>query len=61
MAIVIFLAAWAALAPTVQTSLGAVPGPAEVWAQVGNLHEDAQREARKKSRFMSAKMCATPS
>ena len=26
-----FVAAWAALAPTVETSLGAIPGPATVW------------------------------
>jgi nitrate/nitrite transport system permease protein len=31
LAIAAFLALWAALAPQVQTSLGAVPGPAQVW------------------------------
>ena len=51
MAIAIFLVAWAALAPKVQTSLGAVPGPAQVWAQVGNLHEDAKREGAKEVAF----------
>ncbi|MEP4194722.1 MAG: ABC transporter permease [Aliishimia sp.] len=51
LAISIFLLGWAALAPKVQTSLGAVPGPAQVWAQVGNLHADALREADKEVAF----------
>ena len=51
LAIVGFLALWAALAPTVQTSLGAVPGPAQVWEQAVNLHEDAQAKAAKEERF----------
>ncbi len=29
-----FIALWAALAPTVVTSLGAIPGPVQVWEQV---------------------------
>jgi len=40
-AIVGFLLIWASLAPTVQTSLGAIPGPGQVWEQAVNLHEDA--------------------
>ena len=40
-AILGFLALWAFLAPKVQTSLGAIPGPAQVWDQVGVLHADA--------------------
>lgn len=51
LSILIFLAAWGTLAPKVQTSLGAVPGPAQVWEQVGNLHEDAQREKEKEAAF----------
>ncbi|MEM6465902.1 MAG: ABC transporter permease, partial [Pseudomonadota bacterium] len=51
LAILIFLMAWGSLAPRVQTSLGAVPGPAEVWEQVGNLHADAQREKEKEAAF----------
>src|SRR5258708_7440468 len=31
--IAIFLGAWSVLAPKVVTSLGAVPGPAQVWEQ----------------------------
>ncbi len=46
LAVVFFLWAWAVIAPTIQTSLGAIPGPAQVWAQAGVLYEDhvAQRE-----------------
>ncbi|MGR3362896.1 MAG: ABC transporter permease, partial [Maritimibacter harenae] len=50
-AIVAFLVAWSALAPTVQTSLGAIPGPAQVWEQVINLNEDAVREREKRAAF----------
>ncbi len=50
-AIVLFLLLWAALAPKVQTSLGAVPGPAQVWEQVENLHADAEREWQKEQEF----------
>jgi len=35
-----FLVAWGVLAPQVQTSLGAVPGPAQVWEQAGVLWAD---------------------
>ncbi len=51
LAIIAFLIAWGTLAPKVQTSLGAVPGPAQVWEQVGNLHADAQREKEKEAAF----------
>ena len=51
LAIALFMGAWASLAPTVQTSLGAIPGPAQVWEQVGNLHADAQREKEKEAAF----------
>ncbi len=50
-AIFLFLGAWATLAPQVQTSLGAIPGPAQVWEQAQNLHADAQREAEKEIAF----------
>lgn len=40
-----------ASAPQVQTSLGAVPGPAQVWEQMLSLHEDATRKADKESAF----------
>ncbi len=51
LAIFIFLAAWGNLAPMVQTSLGAIPGPAQVWEQVENLYEDHQRARAKEAAF----------
>jgi len=46
-----FLFVWSALAPTVQTSLGAIPGPMAVWEQVGNLHDDYIRGTVKSDAF----------
>ena len=37
----IFLALWAILAPTVQTSLGALPGPGDVWTAFLGLLDEA--------------------
>ncbi len=51
LAIAAFLALWATLAPTVQTSLGAVPGPAQVWTEAVNLHQDALQKAEAKAEF----------
>ena len=51
LAIAIFLLAWGNLAPRVQTSLGAVPGPAQVWEQAVNLNADAIREREKEAAF----------
>ncbi|MEM8659055.1 MAG: ABC transporter permease, partial [Pseudomonadota bacterium] len=51
LAIIVFLIGWAMLAPQVQTSLGAIPGPAQVFEQAVNLHKDAQREADKAVAF----------
>ena len=51
LAIIAFLTAWAWLAPQVQPSLGAIPGPSQVWEQVGNLHEDHVREREKADAF----------
>ncbi|MGF1501204.1 MAG: ABC transporter permease [Paracoccaceae bacterium] len=51
LAIVAFLFAWAALAPQVQTSLGAIPGPAEVWAEAVALDADAAEKAAKEAEF----------
>ena len=50
-AILAFLVLWGTLAPQVQTSLGAVPGPAQVWAEAVNLHEDALAKAKSKADF----------
>ncbi|MEP4247790.1 ABC transporter permease [Tateyamaria sp.] len=51
LAIALFLGAWSALAPKVQTSLGAIPGPMQVWEQVGVLNDDAARERDKEAAF----------
>jgi nitrate/nitrite transport system permease protein len=51
LAIGLFLFAWGALAPKVQTSLGAVPGPVQVWEQVGNLMADHKAERAKEAAF----------
>ncbi|KIT15053.1 ABC transporter permease [Jannaschia aquimarina] len=50
-AIAAFLTMWSVLAPQVQTSLGAIPGPAQVWEQAVALHEDAASKAESKARF----------
>ncbi|MEP2641833.1 ABC transporter permease [Roseobacter sp.] len=51
LAIFAFLLMWGTLAPKVQTSLGAVPGPAAVWAEMVNLHEDAKAKGVKEAKF----------
>ncbi|MAE89586.1 ABC transporter permease [Salipiger bermudensis] len=51
LAIAGFLLLWGTLAPRVETSLGAVPGPAQVWHEAVLLHEDAQAKAAKKAKF----------
>ncbi|MEP2942501.1 MAG: ABC transporter permease [Hyphomicrobiales bacterium] len=49
--IMVFLLAWGVLAPKVHTSLGSVPGPVQVWEQVGNLWQDHVREREKAAKF----------
>lgn len=49
--ILIFLAAWAWLAPQVKTSLGTIPGPAQVWSQTVNLYADHKAERAKEVQF----------
>lgn len=49
--IVAFLLAWAVAAPQVKTSLGAIPGPAEVWVQAKNLYADHRAERAKQAAF----------
>lgn len=46
-----FLAAWASLAPLVNTSLGAIPGPVQVWGQAGQLINDHYQERDKEVAF----------
>lgn len=52
LAIVGFLALWGTLAPKVQTSLGAIPGPVAVWQEAVNLHQDASAKAEQKAKFV---------
>ena len=47
----LFLAAWAILAPQVHTSLGAIPGPAQVFDQALNLLDDHRAEREKAVAF----------
>jgi len=47
----LFVSAWAIFAPKVNTSLGAIPGPVQVWEQVGVLWEDHTRERDKEAAF----------
>jgi nitrate/nitrite transport system permease protein len=51
LAVAIFLAAWDGLAPTVRTSLGVVPGPAQVLEQAANLYADHVAERKKEAAF----------
>lgn len=51
LAIAAFLMLWSVLAPKVQTSLGAIPGPGAVWEEAVNLHDDAQRKAATEAKF----------
>jgi nitrate/nitrite transport system permease protein len=50
-AIALFLLAWAQLAPRVDTSLGTLPGPAQVWEQAVVLNQDYVRETEKEAAF----------
>ncbi len=49
--IVAFIALWATFAPTVKTSLGAIPGPVAVWAETVNLYHDHFAERQKADAF----------
>ncbi|MFG1402963.1 ABC transporter permease [Xanthobacter sediminis] len=49
--ILVFLAVWALLAPKVQTSLGAIPGPMAVVEQAGVLFADHAAERQKAADF----------
>lgn len=50
-AIICFLFLWATLAPRVVTSLGAIPGPAQVWEQAQVLWADHLAERDKETAF----------
>lgn len=49
--ITVFLLFWAYLAPQVKTSLGAIPGPVQVWSQTINLYQDHVAEREKEREF----------
>ena len=49
--IAVFLAAWSWAAPQVKTSLGAIPGPEQVWQQAQNLYADHLAEREKEAAF----------
>ena len=51
LSIAAFLTLWAVLAPQVQTSLGAIPGPAQVWEQALVLNQSAVAERAKAAKF----------
>ncbi len=51
MGLTLFIAAWAIFAPKVNTSLGAIPGPVQVWNQVGVLWDDHKNERQKAVQF----------
>jgi nitrate/nitrite transport system permease protein len=51
LAILAFVGCWSALAASVQTSIGSLPGPSEVWKEAGNLVEDHRAERRKEVEF----------
>ena len=51
LSIVIFLGAWAQVAPKIDTSLGTIPGPAKVWEEAVNLWQDHKAERAKEAAF----------
>ncbi|MFO1106986.1 MAG: ABC transporter permease [Amaricoccus sp.] len=51
LAIALFLLAWGVLAPRVNTSLGALPGPAQVWEQAVALNADYRADQQKRADF----------
>ncbi|MGH1420526.1 MAG: ABC transporter permease [Hyphomonas sp.] len=51
LAIVSFLLVWAMAAPQVKTSLGAIPGPVQVWEQLKVLDIDHKQEMAKADAF----------
>jgi nitrate/nitrite transport system permease protein len=53
LAIVVFLTLWAAVASSVETSIGALPGPAQVWEQAQALLEEHRVERRKEAEFVA--------
>ncbi|MCC5808110.1 MAG: ABC transporter permease [Opitutales bacterium] len=53
-AILLFLGAWAVIAPKVETNVGTLPGPAAVWEQAGGLWQDHRAERERRAEFYAA-------
>jgi nitrate/nitrite transport system permease protein len=53
LALALFLGVWAAAAPRIQTSLGAVPGPVQVFEQAHALWADHSAERSKRAEFLA--------
>jgi nitrate/nitrite transport system permease protein len=51
LAIAFFIALWSQVAPRINTSLGAVPGPAAVWDEAMNLVEDHKEQRADREAF----------
>ncbi len=51
-AIALCLGLWGAAAKNIQTSLGALPGPAQVWEQAVSLLDEHQRRTRQGRRVL---------
>jgi nitrate/nitrite transport system permease protein len=51
LAITLFIAAWAAVAARIDTSLGGMPGPAAVWHEAGNLVAEHRVERERRAEF----------
>ncbi|WP_455220289.1 ABC transporter permease [Kaarinaea lacus] len=50
-ALVIFLGAWSGVASQIQTSLGQLPGPVDVWSQAMTLVDEHKEERAKEAAF----------
>lgn len=51
LAVILFLAAWSAIAKQVDTSLGRLPGPSHVWAQAKSMFGEHKEERAKEREF----------
>lgn len=51
LAVGLFMLCWGALAGSVNTSIGSVPGPVAVWEEAGNLVDDHRAERVKEREF----------
>ncbi|MFU8837077.1 MAG: ABC transporter permease [Thiohalomonadaceae bacterium] len=52
-AMLIFLLLWASTARNIETSLGELPGPVQVWEQAGNLLGEHQAERQREAAFIA--------